>query len=113
MIPENPAANFPWYVRSLMAGKKDGSAGATLDFAESRRAPDRVVRVLKNQPALVAGDFADQVSADYQIMVSQFVDSLRTRSAFFRMLEPGGFVRVPMNTRVGIVTAAGDISPVK
>jgi hypothetical protein len=106
MIPETTgAANFSWFCRSIMAGKKDGTAGAASNFAERFRAPDRVLRILKDVPAITGENFANNVSADYATMINQFTDSLRTRSVFFRLLEPGGFTRVPLFTRVGVVTA--------
>jgi hypothetical protein len=81
-----------------------------LAYAELTRKPDdRVVALLR--AAVGAGStslgspspWGDEL-VGYRALQDGFYESLRSRSAFFRLLGDGSFSRVPMQTRVGIST---------
>jgi len=75
-------------------------------IAQSTRAPDAVRAVLK--AAVDAGTTTDadwaKPLAEHGDAVAAFVESLRSRSVFARMLD-GGMVRMPLRTKGAIVTA--------
>ena len=102
---------FPVMVKSLLACNNQASDAASL--AEANRAPERVVRLLKS--AVAAGSWGDPGwaanLADWRVLASGFFSSLRTRSLFFRLLDDRAFQRVPLRTRIGVVTssATGDV----
>src|SRR4051794_34585895 len=103
MIPENPAAAFAFYCRSLMIAEKEGIPHSQIMV---RGMPERVARILKDVPAGTtgSGNWANElVSNDFQVMIGAFTDSLRARSVFYRLLD-GGFVRTPLRTRIGVVS---------
>src|SRR4051812_43087793 len=103
MIPENPAAAFAFYCRSLMIAEKRGIPPTDIIV---RGTPERVQRILKAVPAgtTLSGNWAsDLVSNDFQVMITAFTDSLRNRSIFYRLLD-GGFTRVPLRTRAAVIT---------
>lgn len=112
MNTDNPTTDFIWYARSLLATNKHGFRAAA-EFAEHNRAPARTLRMLNSmldiKAAVAAGSMQDpawagNAAGDYRLAVRSFMDSLRTRSAFFRMFADRTFVPVPLRERVGLVT---------
>ncbi|WP_131829895.1 phage major capsid protein [Consotaella salsifontis] len=89
--------------KCLLASPSD-RIGA-MNAAKMIDAPLRVGRMIQKS-AIAASSLGDgdsgDVLADWRISSAGFFGSLRTRSIFFRMLD-GGFRKVPLNTRVGIV----------
>ena len=85
-----------------------GSYPLAREIAETRKASPRVLRIL-DKAAISAGSLSDgdfgEILADWRISSAGFFTSLRSRSIFFRLLD-FGFVRVPLRTRLGVVTAS-------
>ena len=96
------SVEFGHLVKSFAAAR--GSwAGAAL-IAEQTRSTPRVVEVAKAAIG-AAGPGTGQWGSElvgYRLLASGFLDSLRSRSAFFAMLP--GLARVPLQTRLGILT---------
>jgi hypothetical protein len=76
-----------------------GEAG---DWLAANRAPERVQRIFKS--AIGAGTSTSATQGD--VAIERFSDAMRTASAFYRILGDGGFTRVPMQKRIGIVTSS-------
>jgi len=105
-MPENGRGELPWIVRSMLAGQTHRCDPAV--WAEAHGAPAAVVRVLKaDVPSAVTSEpgWAGNISGDYSHQVVAFLESLTNASAFFAILNAGGFLRIPINLRVGIVAA--------
>ncbi len=51
-------------------------------------------------------EWAGAAVGDYRNVVAGFMESMRTRSVFYRLLNDNAFLRVPLNKRVAITTAA-------
>ena len=106
MLPEvSSAANFQWLCRSLLAGR--GSKTDAEAWAASVGAPRAVQTVLRT--AVGAGSLADSTWAgslaggDYAAIVSAFVESLRSRSLFYRLVSENAFVKLPFHTRAVLI----------
>ncbi|WP_091948196.1 phage major capsid protein [Phyllobacterium sp. YR620] len=100
--PEN--ATIPWIARALLHAKGDLMLAAK--WSELNSAPDRALRILK--AAASAGTISDPdwagALADYRIAIGAFVESMRTRSVFYRFLAENAFRRVPLRTRIALTT---------
>ena len=72
------------------------------DWLIANRAPEKALRIIKS--AMGAGSTTDSDLGDYGISIGAWSDSMRTKSAFYRILDDGGFFRLPVQTRVGITT---------
>ncbi len=98
------SSDFSALARLVAIGGGNISQAAYL--AESTKAPEAVRSVLKS--AVDAGSLADPAFAnalsDYGDVVGAFVESLRSRSVFARLLD-GGMIRMPLRTRAAIATA--------
>jgi hypothetical protein len=106
MSPEPSAlATLAWVVRAKAVHSKAGY-NAALDFLDANRLPGQIDRVCK--AALGAGTIASSsLGTPFEgIMIGPWSDSMRTASAFYRVLSDGGFTRIPMMRRVGMVTSA-------
>ena len=68
----------------------------------ANRAPEKAIRIVKSP--LGAGSSTNTDIGDFGIGIGAWSDSMRTVSAFYRILNDGGFTRAPVNTRVGITT---------
>lgn len=106
MTPDVPTSWFPWLCRCRMIASK-GEVGEAQAWADAVGAPDRVKRILKSP--IGAGqtgnyEWAGAFAGDYRTVITAFVDGLRTRSIFFRLMD-GGITRVPMRKRVGLMTS--------
>jgi Phage capsid family len=113
---ESPAAILGWVARAKGIAANSFSGDAE-NWLAANGAPDRARRIYK--AAIGAGSTVDSAQAS-DILLGNWSDTLRTRSAFARILADGAFSRVPMNSRIGIVTvpatgsivAEGDAIPV-
>jgi hypothetical protein len=108
MMPENSAAGMQWYARALAVQCK-ANVGEVEPWLESVHAPAPVKRILKS--GVAAGTTLDAAWAgaavgDYRNIVAAFQESIRSRSVFFRLFNDNAFVRVPLNRRVAVTTAA-------
>ena len=65
--------------------------------------PDHVRQQIRKS-AIGAGSTTDSDLA-FGINIGQWSDSVRTRSAFYRILADAAFTRVPAHQRVGVVTS--------
>ena len=100
---------FARLVRHLAQAR--GKLSEAVALAEGSAAPSRVVAVLKaaqgagaptlGQPDAMGGELVP----GYDQLAGAFFDSLRGRSAFFRMLARA-LARVPMRTRLVLSTAS-------
>jgi HK97 family phage major capsid protein len=103
--PSAASVDLPLVVKYLLAAKGDGGLAHTL--AANARASQRVLSILSK--AAVGGITTDGSSGealvDIRIAQTAFFGSLRTRSVFFRLLDQG-FRKVPLRTRLGIVSAS-------
>jgi hypothetical protein len=108
MMPENPTALMQWYARSLAVQCK-ALPGGTEIWAESVGCPDRVKRILKS--AVAAGTTLDAAWAgsavgDYRGIVAGFMEAMRTKSVFYRLLNDNAFTIVPLHKQIVVTTAA-------
>ena len=108
MMPENPAALMQWYARSLAIQCK-ALPGETEVWAESVGCPDRGKRILKS--AVGAGstldaEWAGAAVGDYRGIVAGFMEAMRTKSVFFRLLNDNAFTIVPMQKQIATTTAS-------
>lgn len=106
-------ALFGQMARFIAAGR--GDPVQSLALAEAQKADPKVINILK---AAVSGHSTNDPgfgtsSSDYRAVASGFVELLRSRSAFYQLLENGSFSRVPLRTRLSLVTggATGNIVP--
>jgi HK97 family phage major capsid protein len=106
MSPEPSAiAQFGWLCRAKGIASKAGHAAAA-DWLAENGAPASVRQVFK--AAIGAGSTTDSdlgALGSYGISIGQWTDSLRTRSAFYRIMADAAFTRVPLRTRVGLVVS--------
>lgn len=108
MPPETSAAAvLGWTARALAMASKTGRASA-VDWLVANGAPAAAVWNVKAPIGGVDGDLGD-----HGISIAQWADSARIRSAFYRILSDGGFVRIPFRTHIGLATstASGAIVP--
>ncbi len=100
------SSEFDALVAHLLGAKGDIPEAAARAAADDTT-PRRVQSVLKS--AVAAGSLADPNwagnLADYRLIVEGFVESLRSASAFDRMLGDGAFRVLPLRTRTIVVTA--------
>lgn len=114
LVPEDRArpeyrgsTEFNSLLRHFLCGR--GDLVAALDSAQAdKTCPARVREVLK--ASVAAGSLADPVWAgtlgEYQRIVSAYVESLSSVSAFDRILSDGAFMRVPPGSVISITTQA-------
>ncbi|EGE56748.1 UNVERIFIED_ORG: hypothetical protein GGI63_003087 [Rhizobium esperanzae] len=105
-MPELSASiDLPLVAKYLMASKGDGVLAHTL--AANSRASQRVLNILSKAAVggITSTDGVGQALVDIGVAQSAFFGSLRTRSVFFRLLDQG-FKKVPLRTRLGIVSAS-------
>lgn len=100
------AIDIPMMAKCLLAAKGDRFQAKSI--AQTRKASDRVMRLLDTKTAVPAGytsdsNFGSVLGADSRIAARAFFESMRTTSVFFRLLNGGSFRPVPMRTRVGVV----------
>jgi hypothetical protein len=95
---------FAAYAQVLLEAK--GFPGAALEIAKQNRAAPRVLSIFKS--AISVGSTNDPSWAgdlsDHSALAQGFLASLAPFSAFDRALTDGSFLRVPLRTRVSIVT---------
>jgi len=111
---------FGAYARYLLLSK--GLPATARQLAEENNASPRVLNILKS--AVAAGSTTDQhwagAFADYGLLASAFIQSLAPFSAFDTALADGAFVKVPLRTRVSVISSAasasligeGDVKPI-
>jgi hypothetical protein len=71
------------------------------------RAPERAVRVLKEgipPGSTYDSEWAGDAVGDYRASVNAFLESLRSRSVYFRLLSDRAFFQLPFRTRVGVMS---------
>jgi hypothetical protein len=92
---ESPAAILGWVARARAVAVKS-CAGEAENFLIANGAPEKARRIYK--AAIGAGSTVDSDLGDC------WSDSMRTQSAFYRILNDDGFTRVPVRTRAGITS---------
>src|SRR5262249_14603657 len=94
-------STLAWVARAkAIAHKSFHDNGA--NYLADNHAPVQAQRIFK---AAVGGSDAASM-APYDITVGAWSDSARTSSAFFRVWADNGFIKLPFNTKVGLVTGA-------
>jgi len=78
-------------------------AGAAEDWAIANGVPERARNIYK--ASVGAASTLDSDTGSYGIAIGAWSDSMRTRSAFYRILNDNGFTRLPVRTRVGITVS--------
>jgi hypothetical protein len=105
----DPASiDVPVYAKILLATR-----GKTMDerlqFAEATRASDRVQRMFTPKALVSAATTDDSnygsILGDRDVASTAFLTSLRSRSAFFRMLADGALQKTPLRTHLAIVSS--------
>src|SRR4051812_42964919 len=101
------AQEFASFAHLLIKSSGDLSLAAA-SAATDRLVPPRVASVLKS--AVAAGTTSDNAwaapLADYQGIVSNFLGSLSNVGAFDRILADNGFLKVPLKTRLALVSGS-------
>jgi hypothetical protein len=97
------AADVGQIAKALLATQ--GIRDAAHAFAVRQKASDRTIHILEKSPVsgLTTGDAPELM--DWRVAGRQFFNLLRTQSVFMRLLD-NGFRRVPLRTRVGMVSTA-------
>jgi hypothetical protein len=106
MSPEPSAlATLSWIARAKAVQCKSSHYDAVA-YLDTNRLPGQIVRVAK--AALGSSTIASNVlGTPFEgIEIGPFSDSMRTAGAYYRILSDGGFTRIPMMRRVGMVTSA-------
>jgi HK97 family phage major capsid protein len=98
---ESPIAVLSWVARAKAIAAK-GYHDEAAAWMAANRAPEKAQRIFKSPAG--AGSTIDSDLGDYGISIGAWSDSMRTQSAFYRILNDNGFTRVPIRTRVGITT---------
>lgn len=108
METNSRAAEFVQVARYIMLAHKMGARAA--DLAAQGRATERVQRILK--AAVSAGSTSGWGAelADYSSVVSAFLETLRNVGAFDTLMP--AMRRVPMRTRIDMVTAGATAATV-
>jgi hypothetical protein len=104
MPPESSAlAVLSWVARGKAVAQKSTFDDA-VHWLAANRAPEQAQRIYK--ASIGAGSTTNSTLGSEGIAIGAFSDSMRTASAFYRILSDNGFTRVPMQTRVGMVTSS-------
>src|SRR5262249_8920700 len=103
MPPDNISAiaTLGWIARAKAVANRTSHLEAE-EWLAAHRAPEAVQRVFKS--AIGAGSTTDSDLA-FGINIGAWSDSMRTRSAFYRILADAAFTRVPAHQRVGVITS--------
>ena len=106
MLECRRGGEFVSLVKTMLASKGDHKQAATF-AATTRTIPPAVAAILKDG---LAGSLADPSWAaplsEYRRVANGFLESLHTHSVFDRMWGDDTFLRVPLRTRVSVITAA-------
>jgi len=94
---ESAAAVLGWAARGQALAAK-GLRTEAADWMVANGAPSSAVRIVK--APVGASDMGDLAG----VSITQWADSARTTSAFYRILADGAFVRAPINARIAITT---------
>lgn len=95
-------ATLAWAARGKAVAAKSSRELAE-SWMLSHGAPERAIRLI-NKAAVSGGTSSDVLGTG--IALGPWSDAMRTASAFYRVLDDGGFTRIPMHRRVGLVTSA-------
>jgi Phage capsid family len=104
MSPEISAvATLAWVARGKAVAAKSHHDVAANWLADNR-APALAQRIFA-KAAIGAGSTTDSVLGTEEIQIGDWSNSARTVSAFYRMWADGAFIRVPMQSRVSMLTS--------
>jgi hypothetical protein len=109
-LPEPSAiATLGWLARAEAIASKSFADEARRWLADNH-APVQAQRIFDGRihakAAVGAGSTTDSTLGQFGISIGAWSDAARTRSAFYRIWADGGFTKVPMETRVGMVTSS-------
>jgi hypothetical protein len=96
-MPEPVTAIVPWTLRGELWSAKTNRSEA-IDRMIASRAPPAAVRLVEKA---AVGSFGT-TDADYKTAVAAFAETMRTTSAFYRLIADRAFVAAPLNVRAGI-----------
>lgn len=100
MSPEiSPLALLSWGARRAHIASK-GLPEDVVPWLIANGAPERVVK-----SPIGGGSTTDSALGPYGISLGAWSDTARNRSAFYRLLADGAFVRMPFYTPIGMVVA--------
>ncbi len=108
MMPENPTALMQWYARALAIQSK-ALVGETEAWAESVGAPNTIKRILKSGVAAgttLDAEWAGAALGDYKNIVAGFMEAMRTKSVFYRLVADNAFTILPMHKQIVFTTAS-------
>lgn len=94
-------ATLAWIARGKAVAAKSSREVAE-SWMATHGAPERAIRLIK---APVGGGVSSDALGT-GIALGPWSDAMRTASAYYRILDDGGFTRIPMHRRVGMVTSA-------
>lgn len=106
MQPETTSALavISWLARGKAFAKKNSHLDA-VDWLAAHRAPEQAQRIF-SKGAIGAGSTTDSTLGPEGTVIGNFTETMRTASAFYRILSDGGFTRLPMRVRAGVITSA-------
>ncbi len=109
-MPEPSALSvLSWVARGRAVARRRSPEEAA-DSLVSARAPSEAQRVFK--AAVGAGSTTSSTLGPGLVEIGAFSNAMRTASAFFRILSDNGFARLPLETRVGLITSSPTASTV-
>jgi hypothetical protein len=103
-MPEPVTAIVPWALRGELWTSKMNRSQA-IDRMIAAGAPAAAVRLVEKAPV---GSFGT-TDTDYRTTVAAFAESMRTTSAFYRILADRAFVAAPLNVRVGVTRTPSQV----
>jgi hypothetical protein len=102
-MPEFSALAIATLVARAEAIAKKTTRREAEDWMITNRLPEQAQQIFK--AAIGAGTSANWNLSPYGVAVGDWSASLHTRSAYFRMVQDNAFIKLPINTPVGIVTS--------
>src|SRR4029077_8282967 len=95
-------AALSWIARGKAFVAKSNRITAE-DWMRSCGAPERAIRVIKSP---VGGGPTATIDVSTGLEIGAWSDAMRTASAYYRILNDGGFTKIPMHRRIGMVTSS-------
>lgn len=98
-------ATLSWIARGQRIRAKSHH-DAAVSWLAANGAPAQAQHIFAAKSAIGAGSSTSSTLGTEGVAIGPFSDSMRTASAYYRILSDGGFTRIPLQTRVGMVTSA-------
>lgn len=104
------SGEFVAYAKHLLAAK--GFPATALQYAQDSRATPGVLSVLKSAVQAGGTTATSDWGSELATFSNGFVGSLAAFGAYDKILSDGAFVRVPVRTKIAVVTIAATVAPV-